>query len=96
MSLTRVIAITGCDSGLGWALAARSAREGLVTIAGMLQGTESPAARALRKLSAHPCSLDVTDQTSVAGFKNYVNNLLLENPNYSKNKSLLNLIATHL
>ncbi|CAB3230011.1 unnamed protein product [Arctia plantaginis] len=33
MSVTRVVAITGCDSGLGWAIAARSAREGIVTIA---------------------------------------------------------------
>lgn len=36
MSWTKVIAITGCDSGLGWAIAARAAREGLVTVAGKL------------------------------------------------------------
>lgn len=34
MSWTKVVAITGCDSGLGWAIAARTAREGLVTVAG--------------------------------------------------------------
>ncbi|KOB72955.1 Short-chain dehydrogenase/reductase [Operophtera brumata] len=63
-SITRVVAITGCDSGLGWAIAARSAREGLVTIAGMFQGTDTKAAAALRKLCAHPYSVDVTNPES--------------------------------
>ncbi|KAL0893114.1 hypothetical protein ABMA27_014748 [Loxostege sticticalis] len=71
MSGTRVVAITGCDSGLGWAIAARSAREGLVT-----------AAQALKKLCAHPCPLDVTDQKSVTAFKHYVDQLLRDNPDY--------------
>lgn len=83
MSGTRVVAITGCDSGLGWAIAARSAREGLVTVAGMLQGTDTQAARALKKLCAHPCPLDVTDQKSVTAFKHYVDQLLRDNPDYS-------------
>lgn len=85
MSLKRVVAVTGCDSGLGWAIAARSAREGIITIAGMYQGTDTEAAKALKKLQAHPHKLDVTDAHSVAGFRNYVNGLLEINPNYSKN-----------
>lgn len=84
MAVTRVVAISGCDSGLGWALAARSARDGLVTIAGMFQGTDTKAAEALRKVCAHPYSLDVTNPESIAGFKDYVNCLLEDNPNYSK------------
>lgn len=83
MSVTRVVAITGCDSGLGWAIAARSAREGIITVAGMYQGTDTGAAEALKKLRAHPYKLDVTDAESVAGFRNYVNCLLDDNPNYS-------------
>ncbi|CAH0579300.1 unnamed protein product [Chrysodeixis includens] len=82
MSIMRVVAITGCDSGLGWALAARSAREGLVTVAGMYNGVDTKAAESLRRLSAHPCSLDVTNPDSVAGFRDYVQSLLNDNPNY--------------
>ncbi|KAJ2946088.1 hypothetical protein O0L34_g5007 [Tuta absoluta] len=82
MSFTKVVAITGCDTGLGWALAARSAREGLVTVAGMYQGTETKAAVALKKLCAHPCELDVTKQESVEGFRKFVQNVLESNPNY--------------
>ncbi|XP_063825430.1 D-beta-hydroxybutyrate dehydrogenase, mitochondrial [Ostrinia nubilalis] len=82
MSSTRVVAITGCDSGLGWAIAARAAREGLVTVAGMLKGADTPAGQALKKLSAHPCQLDVTDNKSVSDFKEYVDKLLKDNPNY--------------
>ncbi|KAG6445342.1 hypothetical protein O3G_MSEX003862 [Manduca sexta] len=82
MSITRVVAITGCDSGLGWAIAARSAREGLVTVAGMYQGVNTQAADSLRKLYAHPFPLDVRDPESVAGFRDYVKCLLKDNPNY--------------
>ncbi|PZC86455.1 hypothetical protein B5X24_HaOG209174 [Helicoverpa armigera] len=82
MSIMRVVAITGCDSGLGWAIAARSAREGLVTVAGMYNGTDTKAAESLKKLCVHPCSLDVTNPESVAGFHDYVKSLLNENPNY--------------
>lgn len=84
MSLTRVVAITGCDSGLGWAIAARSAREGLVTVAGMYKGTDTEAAESLRRLCAHPYPLDVTNAQSITGFRDYVNCLLKDNPNYSK------------
>lgn len=84
MSIIRVVAITGCDSGLGWAIAARSAREGLVTIAGMFKGTDTKAAEALRKLCAHPYSLDVTNPKSIAAFRDYVDCLLKDNPKYSK------------
>ncbi|KAM3961063.1 SDR family oxidoreductase shroud [Aphomia sociella] len=82
MSLNRVVAITGCDSGLGWAMAARSAREGLVTIAGMYHGTDSKASQALIKLNAHPYSLDVTDAKSVGLFRDFVMKLIADNPNY--------------
>lgn len=84
MALKRVVAITGCDSGLGYALAARTAREGLVTVAGMLNGTNTEAAAALAKLTVHPCPLDVTEPESVAGFGKFVSDLLKENPDYSK------------
>lgn len=84
MSMTRVIAITGCDSGLGWAIAARAAREGIVTVAGMYQGVDTNAAESLRKLCAYPCPLDVTNVKSIAEFRNYVTSLLTDNPNYSK------------
>ncbi|CAH2980241.1 unnamed protein product [Chilo suppressalis] len=83
MTLTRVIAITGCDSGLGWAIAARSAREGLVTVAGMYHGTDTKAAKALEKLCAHPHPLDITDHNSVTAFKEFVIALLKSNPNYT-------------
>ncbi|XP_026753455.1 D-beta-hydroxybutyrate dehydrogenase, mitochondrial [Galleria mellonella] len=83
MSLKRVVAITGCDSGLGWAIAARSAREGLITVAGMYKGTETKAAQALMKLKVHPFALDVTDTKSVTVFRDYVMSLLAENPNYN-------------
>ncbi|CAG9786121.1 unnamed protein product [Diatraea saccharalis] len=83
MSSTRVIAITGCDSGLGWALAARTAREGLITVAGMYHGTETNAAKELAELCAHPHALDVTDPKSVTTFKEYVMKLLNANPNYT-------------
>ncbi|XP_063618391.1 D-beta-hydroxybutyrate dehydrogenase, mitochondrial [Cydia splendana] len=83
MNLTRVVAITGCDSGLGYALATRVAREGMVTVAGMLNGVDSKAAKSLEKLKVHSCALDVTSVDSVAGFKEYVNGLLRDNPNYS-------------
>ncbi|XP_059047129.1 D-beta-hydroxybutyrate dehydrogenase, mitochondrial [Achroia grisella] len=76
----RVIVITGCDSGLGWAIAARLAREGLVTVAGMYNGTNTKAAQALTKLNAHPFSLDVTNSKSVSKFKDYVMSLLADNP----------------
>ncbi|XP_045497291.1 D-beta-hydroxybutyrate dehydrogenase, mitochondrial [Colias croceus] len=82
MSWTRVVAITGCDSGLGWALAARLAREGLVTVAGMYNGTESEASYALKSLCAHPHKLDVTDPESIAKFYGYVKHLLERNPEY--------------
>ncbi|XP_049868836.1 D-beta-hydroxybutyrate dehydrogenase, mitochondrial [Pectinophora gossypiella] len=82
MAVTRVIAITGCDSGLGWAIAARAARQGLVTVAGMYQGTETNAAQALKKLRAHTCELDVTRPESVAGFKDYVTKLIEDNTDY--------------
>ncbi|XP_011558869.3 D-beta-hydroxybutyrate dehydrogenase, mitochondrial [Plutella xylostella] len=82
MAVTRVVAITGCDSGLGWALAARAAREGLITVAGMYDGTETNAAKALKALSAHPCELDVTSPESVVGFRDYVQRLLKDHPNY--------------
>ncbi|XP_013199629.1 D-beta-hydroxybutyrate dehydrogenase, mitochondrial [Amyelois transitella] len=82
MTLNRVVAITGCDTGLGWAIAARSAREGLITIAGMYHGTDTPAAKALKKLCAHPYPLDVRDAKSVAEFRDYVMTLVTENPRY--------------
>ncbi|CAG9093714.1 unnamed protein product [Plutella xylostella] len=82
MAVTRVVAITGCDSGLGWALAARAAREGLITVAGMYDGTETNAAKALKALSAHPFELDVTRPESVVGFRDYVQRLLKDHPNY--------------
>ncbi|KAJ8730069.1 hypothetical protein PYW07_017107 [Mythimna separata] len=78
----RLVAITGCDSGLGWAIAARAAREGFVTVAGMYNGVDTNAAEGLRKLCAHPYLLDVTNPESIAGFRDYVNCLLGENPNY--------------
>ncbi|XP_073944764.1 SDR family oxidoreductase shroud [Choristoneura fumiferana] len=83
MALKRVVAITGCDSGLGYALAARSAREGLVTVAGMLNGIDTKAATALAKLTVHPCSLDVTKAESVTDFGKFVSDLLKKNPSYS-------------
>lgn len=89
MPLTRVVAITGCDSGLGWAIAARCAREGLVTVAGMFKGTDTKAADGLRQLCAHPCPLDVSDPKSVTEFRDYVNRLLKDNPDYSKFQILL-------
>lgn len=82
MSLTRVVAITGCDSGLGWAIAARSAREGFITVAGMRQGVDTKAAESLKKLCAHPYSLDVTNIESIAGFRKYIKCLLNDNPDY--------------
>ncbi|XP_053607918.1 D-beta-hydroxybutyrate dehydrogenase, mitochondrial [Plodia interpunctella] len=82
MSLNRVVAITGCDSGLGWALAARSAREGLVTVAGMYRGSDTPAAKALEKLRVRPYPLDVTDAKSVEGFRDYVMSVITDNPRY--------------
>ncbi|CAH2037376.1 unnamed protein product, partial [Iphiclides podalirius] len=82
MSSTRVVAITGCDSGLGWAVAARSAREGLVTIAGMYKGTDTDASRALSNLCAHPYPLDVTRPDSVSRFRDYVQAILRVNTNY--------------
>lgn len=82
--LRRLVAITGCDSGLGWAIAARSAREGLVTVAGMYGGTETRAAKALNGLCAHTYGLDVTKPESVAEFKGYVDTLIKDNPGYSK------------
>ncbi|KAL4704950.1 hypothetical protein ACJJTC_013407 [Scirpophaga incertulas] len=83
MALTRVVAITGCDSGLGWALAARSAREGLVTVAGMYHGTQTDAAEALKKMRAYPCHLDVTDTDSIKKFKTFVNALIKKHPDYT-------------
>ncbi|XP_026313979.1 D-beta-hydroxybutyrate dehydrogenase, mitochondrial-like [Hyposmocoma kahamanoa] len=80
--LRRVVVITGCDSGLGWAVAARSAREGLVTVAGMYGGTESRAAKALNGLSAHTHGLDVTKPESVTEFKDYIDTLVKDNPGY--------------
>ncbi|CAK1547227.1 unnamed protein product [Leptosia nina] len=82
MCWTRVVAITGCDSGLGWALAARLAREGLVTVAGMFNGTDTEASHALKSLCAHPEKLDVTNPESVAKFYDYVKCLLESNPKY--------------
>lgn len=82
--LRKVVVITGCDSGLGWAVAARSAREGLVTVAGMYEGTESRAAKALNGFCAHTHGLDVTKPESVAEFKNYIDTLVKDNPGYSK------------
>lgn len=82
--LRRVVAITGCDSGLGWAIAARSAREGLITVAGMYGGTESRAAKALNELCAHTYELDVTKPDSVSDFKEYTDALVKDNPGYSK------------
>ncbi|KAJ8728186.1 hypothetical protein PYW08_016571 [Mythimna loreyi] len=82
MSIMRLIAVTGCDSGLGWAIAARSAREGFITVAGMYNGVDTQAAEGLRELSAHPCLLDVTNPESIASFRDYVKSLLKENPNY--------------
>lgn len=82
--LRKVVAITGCDSGLGWAIAARSAREGLVTVAGMYGGTETQAAKALNGLCAHTHELDVAKRESVAEFKDYIDALLKDNPGYSK------------
>lgn len=84
MCFTRVIAITGCDCGLGWALAARSAREGLITVAGMFNGTDTKAAKAVREFSALPFPLDVTRSESIEDFKGFVDRLLKENPTYSK------------
>lgn len=83
-TIMRVVAITGCDSGLGWAIAARSAREGLITVAGMYNGVDTKAAEGLRKLCAHPYSLDVTNLESITGFRDYVRSLLNNNPNYSE------------
>ncbi|XP_068631768.1 retinol dehydrogenase 7 [Battus philenor] len=80
MPLKRVVAITGCDSGLGWAIAARTAREGLITVAGMLRGTETDASRALKNLSAYPYSLDVTNINSVVGFHEYVQSVINDHP----------------
>ncbi|XP_023941391.2 D-beta-hydroxybutyrate dehydrogenase, mitochondrial isoform X2 [Bicyclus anynana] len=82
MSWTKVVAITGCDSGLGWAMAARAAREGFVTIAGMYNGSDTEAAEALKSLCVHPYKLDVTDSTSVTEFGDYVKNILTDNPHY--------------
>ncbi|CAG5050403.1 unnamed protein product [Parnassius apollo] len=80
MSWTKVVAITGCDSGLGWAIAARSAREGMLTVAGMFKGTDTNASRALKNLCAYPYPLDVTDPDSVVGFRDYVQSILKDNP----------------
>ncbi|CAH2106346.1 unnamed protein product [Euphydryas editha] len=81
MSWTKVVAITGCDSGLGWAIAARAAREGLVTVAGMYEGTDTEASQALKNLCAHPFKLDVTDSKSVIEFRDYVKSIVENNPN---------------
>ncbi|XP_072931541.1 D-beta-hydroxybutyrate dehydrogenase, mitochondrial [Epargyreus clarus] len=80
MSWKKVVAITGCDSGLGWAIAARTAREGMITIAGMYNDTNTEASQALKSVCAHTHKLDVTDPHSIAEFKNYVNNILKDNP----------------
>ncbi|XP_022123600.2 D-beta-hydroxybutyrate dehydrogenase, mitochondrial [Pieris rapae] len=82
MKWIRVVAITGCDSGLGWALAARLAREGLVTVAGMFKGTNTEASKALSALCAHPHMLDVTKPESIANFYDYIKCLLEKNPEY--------------
>ncbi|XP_050684089.1 D-beta-hydroxybutyrate dehydrogenase, mitochondrial [Leptidea sinapis] len=82
ITFKRVVAITGCDSGLGWALAARMSREGLITVAGMYNGTDTEAARALRSLSVHPHQLDVTNPRSIANFHEYIKDLLSKNPDY--------------
>ncbi|XP_047529667.1 D-beta-hydroxybutyrate dehydrogenase, mitochondrial [Vanessa atalanta] len=82
MSWTKVVAITGCDSGLGWALAARMAREGLIIVPGMYNGTATEASQALKNLSAHPFKLDVTDSTSVHEFSDYVKSIVKKNSNY--------------
>ncbi|CAK1596226.1 unnamed protein product [Parnassius mnemosyne] len=81
MSWTKVVAITGCDSGLGWAIAARSAREGMLTVAGMFKGTDTDASHALKNLCAHTYPLDVTDPDSVIGFRDYVQSILKDNSN---------------
>ncbi|XP_026488256.2 D-beta-hydroxybutyrate dehydrogenase, mitochondrial [Vanessa tameamea] len=82
MSWTKVVAITGCDSGLGWALAARMAREGLITVPGMYNGTATEASQALKNLCAHPFKLDVTDSKSVHEFSDYVKSIVKKNSNY--------------
>ncbi|KPI92986.1 D-beta-hydroxybutyrate dehydrogenase, mitochondrial [Papilio xuthus] len=81
MSWTKAVAITGCDSGLGWAIAARSAREGLLTFAGMFQGMDTDASLALKNLCAHPYPLDVTKTDSVIGFRDYVQAVMKDHPN---------------
>ncbi|XP_050346469.1 retinol dehydrogenase 7 [Nymphalis io] len=82
MSWTKVVAITGCDSGLGWALAARMARDGIITVPGMYNGTATEASHALKNLSAHPFKLDVTDSESVNEFSEYVKSIVKKNSNY--------------
>lgn len=91
MSVSRLVAVTGCDSGLGWAVAARLAREGFITIAGMHKGIETEAAKALEKLCAHTFPLDVTRVESVQEFRKYVLTVLKDNPKYSKYLSCYHL-----
>ena len=60
----KVVFITGCDSGLGYSLARRTAELGFTVIAGCLD-LRSEGASELRDVSLTTCEVDVTDLESV-------------------------------
>lgn len=50
----------------------------------MYNGPDTDAGQALKNLCALPYKLDVTDSGSVTEFRDYVNHVIQEHPNYSK------------
>lgn len=70
-----VVFITGCDSGLGYSLAQRTAELGFTVIAGCLD-LQSKGALELQDAKFIRCKVDVTDLQSVKSAVAFVNDVL--------------------
>ncbi|XP_058808465.1 estradiol 17-beta-dehydrogenase 2 [Phymastichus coffea] len=71
----QVVAITGCDSGLGYSLALHCREQGATVVAGVLQ-RDGPAATCLGKRGVRVLALDVTEEASVRTFGNELTRML--------------------
>ncbi|KAK5648483.1 hypothetical protein RI129_003375 [Pyrocoelia pectoralis] len=80
----KVIFITGCDSGLGFSFAQHACEMGFTVLAGCLN-LESKGAQSLRALFGEKIThveLDITRSTSVQVALDFVNEILISNPDY--------------
>lgn len=83
----QVVAITGCDSGLGYSLALHCRERGATVVAGVLF-RDGPAAVDLEGRGIKVLSLDVTLETSVQSFGEELKKML-ENEELGKFSTIM-------